>query len=54
VKEDLSDSELREKLAAWQVEAQLPRDFQQPSAAISIGLRQYLTGHFRSYDRSVK
>jgi hypothetical protein len=29
VKEDLSDSELREKLAAWQVEAQLPRDFQQ-------------------------
>jgi uncharacterized protein involved in cysteine biosynthesis len=29
VKEDLSDSELREKLAAWQVEAQLPHDFQQ-------------------------
>jgi hypothetical protein len=29
VKEDLSDSELREKLAAWQIEAQLPRDFQQ-------------------------
>ena len=29
MKEDLSDSELREKLAAWQVEAQLPRDFQQ-------------------------
>jgi hypothetical protein len=29
VKEDLSDSELREKLAAWQIEAQLPRDFKQ-------------------------
>jgi hypothetical protein len=29
VGEDLSDSELREKLAAWQVEGQLPRDFQQ-------------------------
>jgi hypothetical protein len=29
VKEDLSDSELREKLAAWRIEAQLPRDFQQ-------------------------
>jgi hypothetical protein len=29
VKEDLSDSELREKLAAWRVEAQVPRDFQQ-------------------------
>jgi hypothetical protein len=29
VKEDLSDSELREKLAAWQIEARLPRDFQQ-------------------------
>jgi hypothetical protein len=29
VKEDLSDSELREKLAAWQIEEQLPRDFQQ-------------------------
>jgi hypothetical protein len=29
VKEDLSDSELREKLAAWRVEARLPRDFQQ-------------------------
>ena len=29
MKEDLSDSELREKLAAWQIEAQLPRDFQQ-------------------------
>jgi hypothetical protein len=28
VKEDLSDSELREKLAAWRIEAQLPRDFQ--------------------------
>jgi hypothetical protein len=28
VKEDLSDSELREKLAAWRLEAQLPRDFQ--------------------------
>jgi hypothetical protein len=24
VKEDLSDSELREKLAAWRIEAQLP------------------------------
>jgi hypothetical protein len=29
VKEDLSDSELREKLAAWRIEAELPRDFQQ-------------------------
>ena len=29
MKEDLSDSELREKLAAWQIEAQLPVDFQQ-------------------------
>jgi len=29
VKEDLSDSELREKLAAWRVEEQLPPDFQQ-------------------------
>ena len=29
MKEDLSDSELREKLAAWQIEAQLPLDFQQ-------------------------
>ena len=29
MKEDLSDSELREKLAAWQVEAQLPHDFKQ-------------------------
>jgi uncharacterized protein involved in cysteine biosynthesis len=29
VKENLSDSELREKLAAWRIEAQLPRDFQQ-------------------------
>jgi len=29
VKEDLSESELREKLAAWRVEAGLPQDFQQ-------------------------
>jgi len=29
VREDLSDSELREKLAAWQIDAQLPRDFKQ-------------------------
>jgi hypothetical protein len=29
VKEDLSDSELREKLAVWRIEAQIPRDFQQ-------------------------
>jgi hypothetical protein len=29
VKEDLSDSELREKLAAWRIEAQVPRDFRQ-------------------------
>ena len=29
MKEDLSDSELREKLAAWRIEARLPRDFQQ-------------------------
>jgi hypothetical protein len=29
VKEDLSDSELREKLAAWRIEARLPDDFQQ-------------------------
>jgi hypothetical protein len=29
VKEDLSDSELREKLAVCRIEAQLPRDFQQ-------------------------
>ena len=29
MKEDLSDSELREKLAAWRIEEQLPRDFKQ-------------------------
>ena len=29
MKEDLSDSELREKLAAWRVEAGLPQNFQQ-------------------------
>ena len=29
MKEDLSDSELREKLAAWRIEEQLPPDFQQ-------------------------
>jgi hypothetical protein len=29
VREDLSESEMREKLAAWRIEAQLPRDFQQ-------------------------
>ena len=29
MKEDLSDSELREKLATWRIKAQLPRDFQQ-------------------------
>ena len=29
MKEDLSDSELREKLAAWRIEARLPHDFQQ-------------------------
>jgi hypothetical protein len=29
VREDLSDSELREKLALWRIDAQLPRDFQQ-------------------------
>ena len=29
MKDDLSDSELREKLPAWRIEAQLPRDFQQ-------------------------
>jgi len=29
VKEDPSDSELREKLAAWRVESRLPDDFQQ-------------------------
>jgi hypothetical protein len=29
VKEGLSDSELREKLAAWRIEAPLPPDFQQ-------------------------
>ena len=29
MKEDLSDSELREKLAAWQIEVRVPRDFQQ-------------------------
>ena len=29
MKEDLSDSELREKLAVWQIEEQLPSDFQQ-------------------------
>jgi hypothetical protein len=28
VKEDLSDSELREKLAAWRIEGELPEDFQ--------------------------
>jgi hypothetical protein len=28
VKEDLSDSELREKLAAWRIEERLPPDFQ--------------------------
>ena len=29
MKEDLSDSELREKLAAWRIEGELPPDFQQ-------------------------
>jgi len=29
VKEDLSDSELREKLAVWRIEGELPPDFQQ-------------------------
>ena len=29
MKEDLSESELREKLAAWRIKAELPRDFQQ-------------------------
>ena len=29
MKEDLSDAELREKLAAWRIEAQLPHDFRQ-------------------------
>jgi hypothetical protein len=29
VKEDPSDSDLREKLAAWRIEARLPEDFQQ-------------------------
>ena len=29
MREDLSDSELREKLAAWRMEGHLPRDFQQ-------------------------
>ena len=29
MKEDLSDSELSEKLAAWRIEARLPHDFQQ-------------------------
>jgi len=29
VKEELSDSELREKLAAWKIEARLPDDFRQ-------------------------
>ena len=29
MKEDPSDSELREKLAAWRIEARLPHDFQQ-------------------------
>ena len=29
MKEDLSDSELREKLAAWRIEGELPHDFQQ-------------------------
>src|ERR1700759_5112337 len=29
MKENLSDSELREKLAAWRIEAPLPGDFQQ-------------------------
>jgi hypothetical protein len=29
VKEDPSDSDLREKLAAWRIEARLPDDFQQ-------------------------
>jgi hypothetical protein len=29
VKQDLSDSELREKLAAWRIEGELPPDFQQ-------------------------
>ena len=28
MKEDLSDSELREKLAAWRIEGELPHDFQ--------------------------
>ena len=29
MKEDLSDSELREKLAVWRIEGELPPDFQQ-------------------------
>jgi len=29
VKEDLSDSELREELAVWRIEGELPPDFQQ-------------------------
>ena len=29
MKEDLSDSELREKLAAWRIEERLPPDFRQ-------------------------
>ena len=29
MKEDISDSELREKLAAWRIEGELPHDFQQ-------------------------
>ena len=29
MKEDQSDSDLREKLAAWRIEARLPGDFQQ-------------------------
>ena len=29
MKEDLSESELREKLAVWRIETELPHDFQQ-------------------------
>ena len=39
MKEDLSDSEWREKLAAWRIEAQLPPDFQ-PRVWKRISMRE--------------
>jgi hypothetical protein len=60
VKEDLSDSELREKLAAWRIEAQLPSDFQQrvwkriavrEAASVDPSWLTWLKGHVISATR---